>query len=269
MQQQEIHQFLERYFYANKCEIIENENSYMIVQLTVELDKELMNRPFYWHYLEKTGGVPNPMRLTLITDKQNAPKDIRGEVVHFGSPRLHQLFQSTRNLAGYIRLYENYQNPNMNNIPLRPWLGLNVRISYQCDRKRDVFKSFGLQLINGQIVENFHDLLLGLALTPRIPDYSFTLSPLIMPKSGILRIGNIIRKEINLENHDWADNARKRWQRDIELLEHFYEELDEKGESYEIEKKALQEQYEPKINISIINGGLFYLTEQAIGSQVG
>ena len=40
----------------------------MTVQLTIELDKELMNRPFYWHYLEKTGGVPNPMKLTFITD---------------------------------------------------------------------------------------------------------------------------------------------------------------------------------------------------------
>ena len=30
----------------------------MTVQLTIEMDKELMNRPFYWHYLEKTGGRP-------------------------------------------------------------------------------------------------------------------------------------------------------------------------------------------------------------------
>ena len=50
MQQQEIHKFLERYFHANDCEIVENGPGYMTVQLTIELDKELMNRPFYWHY---------------------------------------------------------------------------------------------------------------------------------------------------------------------------------------------------------------------------
>ena len=43
--------------------------------------------------------------------------------------------------------------------PLLPWLCMNVKISYQCDRKRDIFKSIGLQLINGQMVEDFHDRL--------------------------------------------------------------------------------------------------------------
>ncbi len=264
MKQHEIHQFLEKYFTANNCEIVENGQGYMTVQLTVELDKELMNRPFYWHYLEKTGGVPNPMKLTLITDRQMTPEHIKGEEIHFGSPRLHQIFESTKNLAGYIRLYEKNLFSNGQHVPLRPWLGINLKISYQSDRKRDVFKSIGLQLINGQMVENFHEQLLQLKLTPKIPDYSFTLSPLIMPGSGVSRIEAHLRSKIEIEDHQWAAEARKRWQQDLQLLEHFYEEAEEKGESYENEKKALQEQYEPKVKISIINGGLFYLTEKAI-----
>ncbi len=76
MQQQDIHNFLERYFLANSCEIKENQPGYMTVQLTIDLDKELMNRPFYWHYLEKTGGVPNPMALTLIHDQEKAPENL-------------------------------------------------------------------------------------------------------------------------------------------------------------------------------------------------
>jgi hypothetical protein len=263
MQQQEIHKFLERYFQSNHCEIIENGPGYLTVQLTIEMDKELMNRPFYWHYLEKTGGIPNPMRLTFITDRQKAPENMKGEYIHFGSPRLHQIFESTKKLAGYIRLYENHQI-NQQQVPLMPWLGLNVKISYQCDRKRDVFKSIGLQLINGQMVEDFHDKLLQTKLTPKIPDYSFTLSPLVMPRSGIFRIESFFRKQIEQEDHTWANEARARWDKDLQLLNHFYEEEEEKSESYETEKKALQEQYEPKINISIINGGLFYLTDKAI-----
>jgi hypothetical protein len=263
MQQQEIHNFLERYFRSNNCDIEENRQGYMIVQLTNELDKELMNRPFYWLYLEKTGGTPNPMKLTLITNMQTGPENIKGETMHFGSPRLHQIFQSTKKLAGYIRLYENHSQSTNQQTPLFPWLGLNVKISYQCDRKRDLFKSIGLQLINGTMTENFHDKLLNIPLTPKIPDYSFTLSPLVMPKSGIIRIENYLRSEIEQEDHTWADEARNRWQQDLDLLNHFYEDAQSK-ESYEIEKKALQEQYEPNIHISIINGGLFYLTEKAI-----
>lgn len=264
MQQQEIHHFLERYFHANGCEIVENGQGYMTVQLTIELDKELMNRPFYWHYLEKTGGIPNPMKLTFITNPELAPEHINGETLHFGSPRLHQIFQSAKNLAGFIRLYENHSMPIGQQIPLRPWLGMNVRISYECDRKRDIFKSIGLQLINGQMVENFHDKLLELQLTPKIPDYSFTLSPLIMPRSGLARVENFLRNQIDHEDHTWAADARKRWQKDLKLLEHFYEDAEEKDESYEIEKAALKEQYEPSVKISIVNGGLFYLTDKAV-----
>src|SRR4051794_1763816 len=260
MQQQEIHNFLERYFIANNCEITENQAGYMNVELTIDLDKELMNRPFYWHYLEKTGGVPNPMRLTLISDPDRAPDDVKGESIHFGSPRLHQIFQSTKKLASFIRLYEKLSTLNKEqHMPLKPWLGLNVKVSYQCDRKKDVFHSIGLQLINGQIVEHFHDQLLGIDLTPKIPDYSFTLSPLIMPKSGLLRIENYLKRRIETEDHSWAAEARKRWNKDLDLLEHFYRDSEDKSESYEVEKEALKDQYEPKINISIINGGLFYL----------
>jgi hypothetical protein len=263
MQQQEIHNFLMKYFHANDCEIIENTAGYLTVQLTVELDKELMNRPFYWHYLEKTGGIPNPMMLTFITNQEVAPENMKGETIHFGSPRLHQIFDSTKNLASYIRLYENHRHPS-NQTPLLPWLCMNVKISYQCDRKRDIFKSIGLQLINGQMVEDFHERLLKIPLTPKIPDYSFTLSPLVKPKSGMSRIETYLKSVIEEDDHSWAEDARKRWDQDLQLLDHFYEDLEEENESYETEKIALKEQYEPKINISFINGGLFYLTEKAI-----
>jgi hypothetical protein len=263
MQQQEIHNFLIRYFQANECVITENGPGYLTVQLTIELDKELMNRPFYWHYLEKTGGVPNPMKLTFITNPQIAPENMKGEIIHFGSPRLHQIFQSTKKLSSYIRLYENHKNSDQQT-PLMPWLCMNVKISYQCDRKRDLYKSIGLQLINGQMVEDFHERLLNVPLTPKIPDYSFTLSPLVKPKSGMSRIENYLKAIIEDDDHSWAEEARKRWEKDLQLLHHFYEDIEEENESYETEKKALQDQYEPKINISFINGGLFYLTDRAV-----
>lgn len=264
MQQQEIHNFLERYFTANHCEMLENHNGYMSVQLTVDLDKELMNRPFYWHYLEKTGGVPNPMQLTFITDKQHAPENVKGEIIHFGSPRLHQIFESTKNLAGFIRLYENNFTKSGMQTPLIPWIGLNMKISYQCDRKRDVFISIGLNLINGRMEEEFHDKLLKMPLNSKIPDYAYTLSPLIKPGSGVNRIYSFLNTRISEEDHTWAEEARIRWNKDLDLLHHFYEDSEGISESFETEKTALKEQYEPKINISIVNGGLFYLTENTI-----
>lgn len=184
MKNQQIHQFLERFFIANKCDILENKNGYLHVQLTNEMDKELMNRPFYWHYIEKTGGTPNPMKLALVTDQNSAP-DAKGEIIHYGSPRLHQIFQSTKKLSGFIRLFEQSNENSHGHTPLHPWICLNVKISYQADRKKESFQSFGVNLIYGQIKENFFDDLTTLSLTPRIPDFSFTLTPMISPMSGI------------------------------------------------------------------------------------
>jgi hypothetical protein len=80
----------------------------------------------------------------------------------------------------------------------------------------------------------------------------------------MLRIENFLKEVIANDDHTWAEKARQRWEKDLTLLNHFYENDEDKNESYEIEKMALQEQYEPKINISFINGGLFYLTEKVI-----
>ncbi|RHW41079.1 hypothetical protein D1B31_09035 [Neobacillus notoginsengisoli] len=263
MLQQDIHDFLIRYFEANNCEITDRSNSHLSVQLTAEIDKELMNRPFYWHYLERTGGIPNPLTITLITNSGKEPEGVKGEKIHFGSPRLHQIFESAKSLARYTRLYQSHVSTRQT--ALLPWLCLNVKVSYQCDRKRDVFKSIGLHLINGRMIEEFHDRMLEISLTPKIPDYSYTISPLIKPGSGLMRIENFLRSGIEAEKHDWANAAVERWKKDLRLLEHFYEDSEEEqNESYRIEKMALQEQYEPKIIISLINGGLFYLKEDAV-----
>ncbi|MCA1031697.1 YqhG family protein [Bacillus timonensis] len=267
MQQQEIHKFLDRYFTANECEIVERDPSYLQIQLTIDIDKQLMNRPFYWHYLEKTGGTPNPMRLTLITDGSKAPADLKGEHVHFGSPRLHQIFQSTKKLASYIRLYQGVIPQGQGNTPLHPWLGLNVKISYQCDRKKDILMSLGLHLISGVIVEDFQERIQQFKLTPKIPDFCFTMSPIIKPQSGFNRLQQYIRGFVESEEHLWAEQAVQRWEEDLALLDHFYADMDEKPECYEIEKEALREQYEPKVIVDIINGGLFYLSQQAIFQQ--
>ncbi|WP_449536926.1 YqhG family protein [Ferdinandcohnia sp. Marseille-Q9671] len=264
MQQQEIVNFLEKYFVSNNCEILEKQPGHMTVQLTVDIDKQLMNRPFYWTYVEKTGGTPNPMKLTLITDRDKTPDNIKGDFIHFGAPRLHQIFESSKKLASYIRLYQQTTPGMQGNTPLFPWLGLNVKVSYKCDRKRDVLMSLGIQLINGMIIEDFQEKLERLPLTPKIPDLTYTMSPLVKPQSGVSRLQQYIRGFVKTQDHLWADEARKRWDEDLALLNAFYEGIEEKPESYEIEKEALRDQYEPKVLVEIINGGLFYLCQNAL-----
>ncbi len=262
MLQPQVHDFLERYFEANDSPILENDSSYLKVQLSIELDKLLMNRPFYWHYLEKTGGEPRPMQVTFITDQNKAPDDLRGEQIHFGAPRLRQLFASTRELGGYIRLYEKIDASGRQSIPLQPWLCLNVKVSFQCDRKKDVLLSLGLNLIHGQIVPQFYEKIRQKDLTPTISDFCFKLSPLITVHSGLIRLQKMVQTYVENEDKVWAEEAIERWNTDLALLEKFYEDEEEKPESYHVEKQALKEQYEPNIHVSIVNGGMFYIQQQ-------
>ncbi|MGG4490073.1 YqhG family protein [Metabacillus idriensis] len=262
MLQQEISQFLESFFTANSCQITDKQPGFMTVQLTIEMDKELMNRPFYWTYLEKTGGIPNPMQLTFLTDAKQVPEDLKGEIMHFGAPRLHQIFRTSKKLGSHIRLYESPLNKGRSQ-SLHPWLGVTIMVSYQSDKKKDQLYSIGLHLISGAIIENFQDQLEKMTLTPRIPDLCFTTSPMIKEQSGLNRIQNYIQSIIEQDDHSWAEDARQRWNADMMLLSHFYEDLDEKPEAYQLEKEALKELYDPQINVSIVNGGIFYLSQNA------
>ncbi|KYG30979.1 YqhG family protein [Alkalihalobacillus trypoxylicola] len=261
MKQPLLHNFIVNYFNANDCQVLEQSHAHVTIQLTPEMDKLIMNRPFYWHYLEKTGGVPNPMSITFITNHNQISEDFKGEIIHFGAPRLHQLFRTTRELGGYIRIYEQLQVTSQNLHPLQPWLGLNIKVSFCSDRKKEILLSLGLNLINGQIVPQFMEKLHTLTLTPKLPDMCFTMTPIITLSSGIKRLNKIVETFVENEDTSWAEEAQARWQEELALLESFYEDLEEKPESYFVEKQALKELYSPSIHIEIINGGMFYLKQ--------
>ncbi|MCM3353770.1 MULTISPECIES: YqhG family protein [Bacillus] len=258
MRQQEVHQFLLRFFQANSCPIIDQGPGYMTVQLTVEMDKQIMNRPFYWHWREKTGGDPNPMKMTFITDKESAPKDLDGEFIYFGAPRLFQIFKAVKQNGRFTRMYEKIESAGAK-IPLQPWLGINVMISYQSDMKKDKLLSLGLHLVSGTMIEDFQSKLVQLSLTSQICDYCFTISPMIKPESGLKRMESYITQAAMQEPSDWAEQAVNRWQNDMKLLDQFYEHTEEKPEEYHLEKQALKALYQPKISVQIENGGLFFL----------
>ncbi|QQK79750.1 hypothetical protein HUG20_07535 [Salicibibacter cibi] len=256
MEQAEVHNYLRRFFHAGGAGLLQNTPSKLEVQLNKMLDLELMNRPFYWHYLEKTGGEPKPLKLNLSTDiRADTPS---AEKVHFGSPRLHQIFSSAAEKGAVTRLYENHHEKNQT--PLYPWLGLNVRISYTCHRRRDIIRSFGIQLISGETIDLFMKRLAPLPLVSAIPDYTFTMAHLIQPMSAVQRIKKYLLNDIRNQKHAWANEATNRMEDDLALLDRFYETSDkENDDAYSLEKEAIHQQYQPAIELTFINGGIFYL----------
>lgn len=88
---------------------------------------------------------------------------------------------------------------------------------------------------------------------------------MIKPESGVKRLYSLMKRYANEEPDDWAVRAVQKWKEDSELLNQFYEGTSDTSVEYEIERQALKTLYEPKISLTIENGGLFYLQQKRGG----
>ncbi len=51
---EQIHHYLRTFFIETNCKIEDETSDYLTVQLTADIDKRIMNRPFYWQFIEST-----------------------------------------------------------------------------------------------------------------------------------------------------------------------------------------------------------------------
>ncbi|WP_047152203.1 YqhG family protein [Aneurinibacillus tyrosinisolvens] len=269
MNQHQVRSFLERYFTAYQARYEENHPAYFRVELPAEVDKDLGNRPFYWTYVERLNLEPQLLSVTFIFDSAAVPPDTQGEEVMFGSPRLLQFFASSQRQGRYIRLYEQTaaEPASGMNRGLSPWLGINCKVSFICDRKKDILLSLGFNLIHGSIIDRFFERMEAKPLSPVMPDYAYTIRPIFSIDSAVERLERHIHHLIDQEDKSWAKDAEERLNFELSLVESFYseegqEEEENKGEREDRKKKRMEElrwQYEPRIEINIVNGGIFFL----------
>ncbi|WOV86762.1 YqhG family protein [Sporosarcina oncorhynchi] len=255
----QIHRYLSRFFNENNCQIINDQGHYLSVQLTIEMDKKIMNRPFYWQYVESTDAVPYPAQLTFITDATKLQNEVSGEIVHFGSRRLNQLFQVTRQQGAVVKMYESIHNAYEVKTILTPWLGVNFKVTYSSDQTKETLYSLGMNLMTGQMIDGFQEHLNSISLNEEMSPGTFNLPYTIKPLRALGRMELTVIDLIKQDDHSWIEEVNKRWKKDCKVLEYFYEGVENKPESYEVERQAMEEQYTPKIKIDIINGGMFYL----------
>lgn len=259
MNMNNLHTFLQTYFKAHHCQIQHDQSGVLTVQLTEVMDKALMNRPFYWHYIKSIGHSGEPEHITLITNPNQRNKD--GEWIHFGSPRLQQIFKHLKQTSGHIKLFQKIDTSK--NVALYPWLITNIKISYHGQQNKDELFSIGLNLINGMMRTQMMDLLEDFCLHSNISDYCYPISPLIKLNSGFLRIVSVIEDYLKNQTYDWADESLLTLTEEINMVKHFYKE-DMNNENLQKEISELTNHYQPSISYQVINGGLIYLSENAI-----
>lgn len=251
-----LENFLVDFFSAYQCKVLKRTEGIIDVELTKEMDEALMNRPFYWHYIRSLGEEGKPMVLTLITNPEKRTES--GEWIHFGSPRLQQLWNYLIQNEKYTHLFQEMKATK--NTALYPWLLTNIKISYKGTQKKEEIVSLGIQLLNGKIVVNMMEELDKVSLKQQISDYCYTISPIIKIKSAYLRVEALIMNYIENQSKDWAEGAHKTLEEELHILKHFYlDDLD--NVLLEKEVTELKNRYEPEINLEVINGGLLFLSD--------
>lgn len=253
-----LNEFLAGYFRAHHCQLLSNKNGILQVQLTEEMDRALMNRPFYWHYIKKMGREGEPKQLTFITNPDN--REEQGEWIHFGSPRLQQILRHLKQNEKYTKLFQRVNTQV--NTPMYPWLVVNLKISYKGKQKKEEIFSLGLQMVTGEMRAEMMGTLRTIPLQQTISDYCYTISPIIRLSSGFKRMEAVIDNYIENQTHEWAQASLLAMKEDIDTLKHFYvEQNDIETETMEKEIAEIEERYRPVISYEVINGGMFYLSK--------
>ncbi|MGM8214101.1 YqhG family protein [Bacillaceae bacterium W0354] len=260
MNQVEIHQFLYQFFTKRQATVINNEQGLLTVKLTEQLDQQLMNRPFYWQYVKKLGYQGDPMTVTFISDEQK--KEEKGEWVHFGSPRLEQLFQIILQDGKYAELYENVQVTN-ERTALYPWFVCNFIVRYQGAFVNDELISIGVLLTNGTMRFRFMDEIIDEIFKDNIPDYCYKIPHIISPTRASTLVNQEIKQRIKQKSNDFEQQSLNLYKNELELIDELFKKRED-DEIDSLKKNNEQQIYNrlfPQVKLQVINSGLFYLTK--------
>lgn len=299
MKKEQIAKFCERYFTATGCQLIEKSPIHLQVKLSPEADRELTGRTYYWHFIERTGAEPETMSFTFIFDPEAhartkpatdpsgagtpgryaglppiAPQPGRTleEPLVFGARRLEQLFDSACRKGAYLQLFE--EPPGLPpgsaaSVPYATWLGVNYKISYICDMKKEELMSLGIHLATGEIADDFIGKLADRRLSPRMPPRT-TLTDAISLSRAAELLEQVILRHLNRQDTAWAEEARERLAEEQARIDAYYGDLlateglepetrQALAEQHENRRAEIRWQHEPRIEVCPVNSGLFHL----------
>lgn len=234
---------------------------------------------------KKTAAVGNPEADTIlgryfgVTPSVGVglagPGRIPSDTVNFGSRKLDQLFAVVQGKGRFVRLFEKPKDLNANpfaSVGYSTWLGVNYKVEFICDMKRDELHSLAIHMGTGQITERFFDFVRSRSLTPKLPSNVHLQPVRLSADDAASELERHLYDKIQAYDYGWAADAFVRLSDEFSRIDAYYEELLRNAEADE-EKKALIEeqyknreleidwQYRPRIQVSVINCGFFHLSE--------
>ena len=260
MNQADLHPFLMDFFKTRQAEILEQTTGKLTVKLTERLDQQLMNRPFYWQYVKKLGLGGETMQLTFLTDK-NERDQSDGEWVHYGSPRLEQIFRIIQQEGTFTTLFESRPAANHQKTALQPWFVCNLRVKYRGYRPSDEIVSIGILLLNGTMRFQFMEGIETIEFSTTIPDYCFTLPTIISVNRALNRVTDELEKRIKDQSKEFTVKSYAIYQRERDMVRKLKDHQNEEEADHLAEQQIYDRLY-PQVDLQWINSGIFYLSEE-------
>lgn len=288
MNTKQVQKFVLSYLDSTGCHLIEKSPTGVTVKLSPEADRTLTNRPFYWSYVDRAGIEPETMTFGWSfdnpTSEQRSPNGsamsylmtdtgrIVKEEVYFGSRRLHQLFEAVRQGGRCVTLFEEPPRGRMDPLSSQPytaWLGVNFKVSFECDMKREELYNWGISLATGVIDEKFLDTLKDRKLTPRLPSNVHLLRNGISLRKGMSQLEQTMERKLKSVDFSWAEDAEQRRQDELQRIQSYYapmlkvmepsEQRDELAVRFQQREAEIDWQYRPRVSLSVMNCGIFHL----------
>ncbi|WP_424768956.1 YqhG family protein [Paenibacillus sp. sgz302251] len=209
--------------------------------------------------------------LGFIHGSLAAPARVPREDLYFGARKLDQLFDAAKAKGSFVYLFQEPDKRNSNpfsSTPYTAWIGINMRVEFACDRKREEIHCFGVSLATGQCVEHFYDRLLDHKLTPRLPPNIHVTKNGISFNKALGIVEQALERKLRSYDYSWAADASARLEEELERISSYYTPLLNHAlaenkpvieEQFKQRQEEIRWQYQPRVTASAINCGIFHL----------
>lgn len=241
--------WLQIYFTQHGCQVKQQDKLHQIV-LTRKLDEQLMNRPFYWKYMDMTGneGIPSTISYHFNDNEMNE------NYMHFGHPLRMKILAHISETQQYYTGFE--QIDTSRQVMLHPFFFMNLMIRFEGKHVREEMMSIGINLINGTIIPQFMERLMHVPLEHTISPFCYTVKPIISMQRAADNIHEAVYKHIEQLPHQWAiDSYREIVLADLQA---------NKVQPLNSNLKQIEQILSPTISFNIISGGTIYIRPEMI-----
>ncbi|KIL44382.1 YqhG family protein [Jeotgalibacillus soli] len=253
MENQHHWELVHRFLTIKRAEVIKGE-SHSHIRLTEELDRQFMNRPFYWHYRDAMNQPGEPMSITLVTQPTENTQNPT-VIASMLDNTFRQLVEAAHMEAGFFKAFEHVseQSSKSLNTPLYPWLMIQGVLTIDPPGASLNWCATAISLTTGAMRHDGENLLENLILKPQLPDFHFTVAPVIENDRAIEKILQQFEVQGNKLFTEEINQAKARYKQLSDTIETVENPV------WKQELKEYASSLKPKIRLDNPIGGLLYL----------